>query len=105
MPLTAEQSERLRVVLDRRAAALAERNLSLETQHPNSVRAGNDKPTQREIQVLQLAADGGTNKEIAIALELSEETVKCYIKRLLFKLSAKNRAGAVAIGLRTGLIV
>jgi len=51
----------------------------------------------REVTVLQLIADGLTDREIGQALYLSEFTVKSHVKRLFGKLSARNRANAVAI--------
>jgi DNA-binding CsgD family transcriptional regulator len=61
-------------------------------------------PTEREIAVLQFVADGLTNKEIAVRLSLSEETIKSYIQRILAKLVARNRAHAVTLGYEQGWI-
>jgi len=61
-------------------------------------------PTLREIEVLQLIADGLVNREIGERLFLSEETVKSHVRHLLAKLEARSRAHAVAVGLRRGLI-
>ena len=61
-------------------------------------------PTLREIEVLQLVADGLVNREIGHRLFLSEETVKSHVRHLLAKLNARSRAHAVAVGLRRGLI-
>jgi DNA-binding NarL/FixJ family response regulator len=58
----------------------------------------------REVEVLQLVADGFTNIEISERLFLSEETIKSHIRHILGKLQARCRAHAVAIALRTGLI-
>ena len=58
----------------------------------------------REIEVLQLIANGLGNREIARTLYVSEETVKTHVQRLLRKLSATSRAHAVAIAIRDGLI-
>ena len=60
--------------------------------------------SSREIEVLQLIADGLGNREIALALHVSEETVKTHVQRLLRKLRATGRAHAVALGLRHRLI-
>src|SRR6187455_988089 len=62
------------------------------------------EPTMREIEVLQLVADGLVNREIGVRLYLSEETVKSHVRHLLAKLQARSRAHAVAIGFRRGLI-
>lgn len=58
----------------------------------------------REHEVLQLAASGLQNKQIAAALELSEATVKGYLKTAFERLGARSRAEAVAIGLRLGIL-
>lgn len=69
-----------------------------------------DEPTRpfalspREREVLQLAAGGLENKEIAAALGLSEATVKGYLKSAFERLGAHSRAEAVAIGLRLGIL-
>jgi DNA-binding NarL/FixJ family response regulator len=62
------------------------------------------EPTAREIQVLQLVADGLVNREIGRRLFLSEETVKSHVRHLLAKLNARSRAHAVTVGFRRGLI-
>jgi DNA-binding NarL/FixJ family response regulator len=62
------------------------------------------EPTGREIEVLQLVADGLVNREIGQRLYLSEETVKSHVRHLLAKLQARSRAHAVAVGYRRGLI-
>ena len=70
---------------------------------PTAGRLGQD-PSAREIEVLQLIADGLVNREIGDRLFLSEETVKSHVRHLLAKLQARSRAHAVAVGLRRGLI-
>jgi DNA-binding NarL/FixJ family response regulator len=60
--------------------------------------------TVREIQVLEFVADGKSNKEIAAALSIAEDTVKTHLRRLFEKLGAADRAQAVAIALRQKLI-
>jgi DNA-binding NarL/FixJ family response regulator len=60
--------------------------------------------TRRELEVLQLIADGLSNKEIATRLCLSTETVKSHVCALFSKLGANSRAHAVAIALRQGLL-
>ena len=58
----------------------------------------------REAEVIQLAAKGGNNKEIAKQLGLSENSVKMFLKRAFFKLGASNRAEAVQLAIKRGLI-
>jgi len=55
-------------------------------------------------EVLTLTADGHTNLEIAERMGISEETVKTHQRNLLRTLAARNRAHAVAIGFRCGLL-
>ncbi len=60
--------------------------------------------TQRELQVLQLAADGLSNKEIAQKLVISEKTVKNHIANIFSKLNVNDRTQAVLYALRKGLV-
>jgi len=60
--------------------------------------------TPREIQVLQLLAEGLVNRDIAERLHISEHTIKFHIGSILGKLQASSRTEAVARGLRSGLI-
>ena len=62
------------------------------------------EPTPREVEVLQLVADGLVNRDIGKRLSLSEETVKSHVRHLLAKLQARSRAHAVAVGFRRGLL-
>jgi DNA-binding NarL/FixJ family response regulator len=71
---------------------------------PPTTREVGQDPTAREIEVLQLVADGLVNREIGERLFLSEETVKSHVRHLLAKLQARSRAHAVAVGFRRGLI-
>ena len=71
---------------------------------PPATREVGQDPTAREIEVLQLVADGLVNREIGEHLFLSEETVKSHVRHLLAKLQARSRAHAVAVGFRRGLI-
>lgn len=56
------------------------------------------------IETLRLVAEGLTNRQIAAELHLSENTVKCRVRALFRDLVARDRAHAVAIGMRRGLI-
>jgi two-component system, NarL family, nitrate/nitrite response regulator NarL len=60
--------------------------------------------TPRERDVLQLAADGLTTPSIAEHLSLSRATVRTHFGHIYLKLDVKSRAGAVARGMRLGLI-
>jgi DNA-binding NarL/FixJ family response regulator len=60
--------------------------------------------TRRQRQILQLLANGGSTTIAAEELQVSEETVRTHTKNLIARLEARNRAHAVAIGLRESLI-
>jgi DNA-binding NarL/FixJ family response regulator len=61
--------------------------------------------TPREREVLTLLAAGASNKAIARALDLSVHTVKFHVASLIDKLGAGGRLEAVAIAIRTGVIM
>lgn len=63
-----------------------------------------DELTARELQVLRMIADGSGNKDIAVALGISEHTVKFHVAQILSKLNAATRTEAVSLGIRRGLI-
>jgi len=56
--------------------------------------------THREIQILSYIADGGTNKQVACILGISEQTIKNHVSAILRKLNANDRAHAVALAIR-----
>jgi len=60
--------------------------------------------TERETGVLQLLAQGKTNREIATALVITERTVKFHISSILAKLGAGNRTEAVTLAVQRGLV-
>jgi DNA-binding NarL/FixJ family response regulator len=66
--------------------------------------AADDELTQREIDVLRLIAAGNSNKLIADQLSIGEATVKSHVSNILSKLGANDRAHAVTIGLKRGII-
>lgn len=66
--------------------------------------AMDEELTPREIDVLRLIAAGNANKQIADQLSIGEATVKSHVTNLLSKLGANDRAHAVTIGLRRGII-
>jgi DNA-binding NarL/FixJ family response regulator len=66
---------------------------------------GFDEPlTPREVQVLELLAEGLPNKAIAVRLQISDQTVKFHVSSISGKLGAKNRTDAVRRAVRRGLI-
>ena len=72
-------------------------------------RAAGDRPrtgrlTAREQQVLQLLADGLTQRDIADTLVISPRTAGKHIERILEKLEVRSRAQAVAVAFRDALV-
>jgi two-component system, NarL family, response regulator len=60
--------------------------------------------TVRELEVLKLMSRGGTNKELAVALSISEGTVKGHVNNILSKLGVTDRTMAVTTALQRGII-
>jgi len=60
--------------------------------------------SNREMEVLQLLSEGNTNKEIAKALWISEQTVKTHVAHIFDKLGTSDRTETVAQALRSGLV-
>jgi DNA-binding CsgD family transcriptional regulator len=60
--------------------------------------------TERELEVLAGMGEGRSNATIGRSLFLSEDTVKTHARRLFRKLGAVDRAHAVALGYRWGLV-
>lgn len=60
--------------------------------------------TDREMEVLQLAAKGYTNKAIAVQLDISDRTVQGHLAHIFAKLQANSRTEAVMRGVALGLI-
>ncbi len=60
--------------------------------------------TPKEVQILTHIAEGNSNKRIANILGISEQTIKNHVSAILRKLNANDRAHAVFIAIRNGLI-
>ena len=62
------------------------------------------KPSQRELELLTLMADGLTDAEIAEKLSISAKTMRSRLHTLRMKMHARTRTHAVAIAFRRGLL-
>lgn len=60
--------------------------------------------TARELQILELLAQGSTNKQIAGALDISDNTVRHHVNNIMEKLHVSDRTEAVATALRQGVL-
>jgi DNA-binding NarL/FixJ family response regulator len=76
----------------------------LLTTRPSARLAADATLTGREVQVLQLLADGKSQDRIAKELFISTKTVGTHIQRILTKLGVHSRTEAVALAFRSGLI-
>jgi DNA-binding NarL/FixJ family response regulator len=63
-----------------------------------------DRLTPRETEVLRCIALGHSNKLAARALDISEDTVKSHVRRILSKLGANDRTHALTIAIKRGII-
>jgi DNA-binding NarL/FixJ family response regulator len=62
------------------------------------------RPSERELQLLALMADGLTDAEIAEKLSISPKTMRSRLHALRMKMHARTRTHAVAIAFRRGLL-
>jgi DNA-binding CsgD family transcriptional regulator len=60
--------------------------------------------SQRELEILQLYADGLSRRQIGERLGISEATVRTHSGRVLIKLRVHSQAAAVALGIRNGIV-
>jgi two-component system NarL family response regulator len=87
-----------------RAVQRGEKWIPPEVARSLANRSLREELSQREIQVLTELASGGSNKEIASALGITEHTVKAHLKSILAKLPARDRTEAVTVALQRGII-
>ncbi len=76
----------------------------LSAPHPSTDEDLYEALTAREVEVLELLADGLSNKAIAVRLHISDQTVKFHVSSICGKLGAANRTDAVRRAIRRGLI-
>jgi DNA-binding NarL/FixJ family response regulator len=98
---TADEARQSGLAADALLMALEPESVSRRRAAPEVV----EEPlTPREVQVLELLAEGLANKAIADRLGISDQTVKFHVAAILGKLGVANRTEAVRVAVRRGLI-
>jgi DNA-binding NarL/FixJ family response regulator len=87
-----------------RSSALAFDALLVAPADPEEERSVTEPLTAREVDVLELLAQGMPNKAIAARLAISDQTVKFHVSSIAGKLGARNRTEAVRLAIRRGLV-
>lgn len=87
-----------------RAVQAGRKNLSPEVSFELAEHVAEDSLSPLEVRVLQLIAEGNSNKEIAARLSATEDSVKGHVRNILSKLGANDRTQAAMIGVKRGII-
>ena len=87
-----------------RAVHAGRKTLSPEVSFQLAEHSAEESLSAAEVRVLQLIAEGHTNKEIAALLSMTEDAVKGQVRSILSKLNANDRTHAAMIGLKRGII-
>lgn len=98
-----QKAHRGEVPLDAQAARVIVNSWRSTSARPGRPAAASSL-TDREVEVLRLAAEGKSNRDIAAALVISEKTVKAHMSSILAKLGVQNRVQAIRYGRQTGLL-
>jgi DNA-binding NarL/FixJ family response regulator len=95
------RTELLRTI---RAVHDGNKTLSPEVSFQLAEHVAEETLSPTEVRVLRLIADGNSNKEIAVKLSATEDTVKGQVRSILSKLNANDRTHAAMIGVKRGII-
>jgi DNA-binding NarL/FixJ family response regulator len=87
-----------------RAVHAGRKALSPEVTYEVAEHVGEESLSPMEVRVLQMIADGNSNKEIAAKLTVTEEAVKGQVRNILSKLGANDRTQAAVLGMKRGII-
>ena len=90
--------------LDPRVAGRVLQSLRHAAPASRPLRPSVERLSERELQVLRLVAQGASNGEIALALYLSERTVKGHVSAIFMKLGARDRAAAIVRAYDAGVV-
>lgn len=80
------------------------RTLPADVQARLEERAASPTLTAREVEVMRLVATGRRDKEIAVALAISNQTVRVHIKNIYAKLGVGDRTEAMSVAIRRGIV-
>jgi len=87
-----------------RAVHAGRKTISPEVSFELAEHAAEEGLTPAEVRILQLVADGNTNKEIAAQISATEDSVKGQVRNILAKLGANDRTHAVKIAVKRGIM-
>jgi DNA-binding NarL/FixJ family response regulator len=87
-----------------RAVHAGRKVLSAEVTYGVAEHVGEDSLSPMEVRVLQMIADGNSNKDIAAKLAVTEEAVKGQVRNILYKLGANDRTQAAVTGIKRGIV-
>ena len=87
-----------------RAVHSGRRYILAEIAHEIALHATEDSLSQREIDILEQVAKGQSNKTVARAFGLSEDTIKAHLRSIFSKLDVGDRTQAVTVALRRGVL-
>jgi NarL family two-component system response regulator LiaR len=79
------------------------RKLLSSSEQPSETQTHHDSLTKREVEILQLLAQGLSNRQIAESMVISEQTVRSHVTHILEKLGLANRTQAALYALRQGI--
>lgn len=94
-------SDLIRVV---RQVHAGEKPLRPEVQAKLAERAAQPTLTPREVEVISLVGEGRRNKEVAVTLRISEETVQVHLRNIFAKLGVSDRAAALTVASKRGIV-
>ncbi len=87
-----------------RAVHAGRKALSAEVTYEVAEHVGEAPLSPTEIRVLQMVADGNSNKDVANKLGVTEEAVKGQVRNILAKMGANDRTHAAVLGIKRGII-
>jgi DNA-binding NarL/FixJ family response regulator len=99
-----KEADRSELVACVRAVAAGERWVRGRVADRLDARAADDALTARELEVLRLLAMGHSNRDIGLALDVTEGTIKVHVNHIFRKLGVRGRTEAVAVATRRGLV-